>query len=122
MEEMTASEILRRSADDNWSAGVAGIAMALDAAECNGRVFELLANKIDAELAQARELSLLRGAELWAKANGWPDFRDGEDFGAWLDRCFLPRPRFEDGETVHGPRLPLDFCPKCGRDLRGEKE
>ena len=61
MEEMTASEILRRSADDNWSAGVAGIAMALDAAECNGRVFELLANKIDAELAQARELSLLRG-------------------------------------------------------------
>ena len=100
MEEMTASEILRRNADDNWSAGVAGIAMALDAAECNGRVFELLANKIDAELAQARELSLLRGAELWAKANGWPDFRDGEDFGAWLDRCALPRPRFEDGEVV----------------------
>lgn len=60
-----------------------------------------LADKIDAELAQARELSLLRGAELWAKANGWPDFREGEDFGAWLDRCFIPRPRFEDGEPVH---------------------
>lgn len=59
-----------------------------------------LADKIDAELAQARELSLRAGAELWAKANGWPDFRDGEDFGAWLYRCFIPRPRFEDGEPV----------------------
>lgn len=59
-----------------------------------------LADKIDAELAQARELSLRRGAELWAKANGWPDFRDGEDFGAWLRRCALKRPVFDDGEPM----------------------
>jgi len=100
MEEMTASEILRYNADDNWSAGVAGIAMALDVEEYNGRVFELLADKIDAELAQARRSGLERAAKSWAKANGWPDFREGEDFGAWLDRCALPRPRFEDGEPV----------------------
>lgn len=62
--------------------------------------YKVIADKIDAELAQARELSLLRGAELWAKANGWPDFKQGEDFGAWLDRCAIPRPRFEDGEPV----------------------
>lgn len=66
----------------------------------DNEIFSIVADKIDAELAQARELSLLRGAELWAKANGWPDFRDGEDFGAWLYRCFIPRPRFEDGEPV----------------------
>ena len=63
-------------------------------------LFRELADKIDAELADARELSLLRGAEIWAKANGWPDCREGEDFGAWLARCFIPRPRFEDGEPV----------------------
>lgn len=66
----------------------------------DNEIFSIVADKIDAELAEARELSLLRGAEIWAKANGWPDFRDGEDFGAWLERCFLPRPRFEDGEPV----------------------
>ena len=66
----------------------------------DNEIFSIVADKIDAELAEARELSLRRGAELWAKANGWPDFRDGEDFGAWLERCALPRPRFEDGEPV----------------------
>lgn len=66
----------------------------------DNEIFSIVADKIDAELAQARELSLRAGAELWAKANGWPDFREGEDFGAWLDRCFIPRPRFEDGEPV----------------------
>ena len=66
----------------------------------DNEIFSIVADKIDAELAEARELSLLRGAELWAKANGWPYFREGEDFGAWLDRCSLPRPRYEDGEPV----------------------
>ena len=98
--DMTASEILMRNADDNWSDGVAGIAMALDVEEYDGRVFELLANKIDAELSQARELSLRRGAELWAKANGWPDFRDGEDFGAWLERCTYKKPVDDCNEPV----------------------
>ncbi len=35
-----------------------------------------------------------------------------------IDGCL----RTANDYTVHGPRLPLDFCPKCGRDLRGEKE
>ena len=66
----------------------------------DNEIFSIVADKIDAELAEARELSLLRGAEIWAKANGWPDFREGEDFGAWLERCAIPRPRYEDGEVV----------------------
>lgn len=71
----------------------------------DNEIFSIIADKIDAELAQARELSLLRGAELWAKANGWPDFREGEDFGAWLERCAIPRPRYDDGEPVQDADL-----------------
>lgn len=107
MEEMTASEILRRNADDNWSAGVAGIAMALDTVECNGRVFELLANKIDAELAQARKEAVNESKKpMWwfrsaiEHGEDWPEPRDGEKFRDYLHRCFIPRPRFEDGEPV----------------------
>lgn len=108
MEEMTASEILRRNADDNWSAGVAGIAMALDAAECNGRVFELLADKIDAELAEVRKkaahaidkpLSEVTAFYTGLYAKG------AEPIGDWLDRWFLPRPRYEDGEPLR-----FDYC------------
>lgn len=103
--DMTASELLRKAADQDAACHSTGIdelayLMGINDGTCYSVRFEALANKIDAELAQARELSLRRGAELWAKANGWPDFRDGEDFGAWLDRCSLPRPRYEDGDPV----------------------
>lgn len=111
--EMTASEQLRWAAngepyngiDENiWTYPTGKIRALAEAVTgewpSDNEIFSIVADKIDAELAQARELSLRRGAELWAKANGWPDFRDGEDFGAWLDRCFIPRPRFEDGEPV----------------------
>lgn len=111
--DMTASEQLRWAAngepyngiDENIWTCPTGKIKALAEAVTGGwpsdnEIFSIVADKIDAELAQARELSLLRGAELWAKANGWPDFRDGEDFGAWLERCAIPRPRFEDGEPV----------------------
>lgn len=64
----------------------------------DNEIFSIVADKIDAELAEARELSLRQGAELWAKANGWPDFKDGEDFGAWLERCALKLPCDKDGE------------------------
>ena len=105
--DMTASELLRKAAADGdsessmWSPleelfHLIGISVT----EGQEEVFTALADKIDAELAQARELSLLHGAAIWAKANGWPDIREGEGFDEWLDRCALPRPRFEDGEPV----------------------
>lgn len=103
--DMTASELLRKAADQDAACHSTGIdelayLMGINDGTCYSVRFEALADKIDVELAQARELSLRRGAELWAKANGWPDFRDGEDFGQWLDRCAIPRPRYEDGELV----------------------
>lgn len=103
--DMTVSELLRKAGNGYEGANgtvmmnlidLMGLSRKIRHSEC----LYALADKIDAELAEARELSLLRGAELWAKANSWPDFREGEDFGAWLDRCTLPRPRFEDGEPV----------------------
>lgn len=112
--DMTASELLRATAFEieelNHCATSEGVdkfrsALGVKESPVNYNVdlantISAVADKIDAELAQARELSLRQGAELWAKANGWPDFREGEDFGAWLDRCALPRPRFDDGEPV----------------------
>ena len=102
--DMTASELVRwvENYTDIMCRACREMGFGCDDAEVGDceKALEFIADKIDAELAQASELSLLRGAELWAKANGWPDFREGEDFGAWLDRCFLPRPRFEDGEPV----------------------
>lgn len=110
--DMTAAELLRKAAmreTDEWgnitphvklfSALSGDDAAATDYVE-RGDLLRQLADKIDAELAQARDLSLRQGAELWAKANGWPDFRDGEDFGAWLDRCALMRPRYDNGDPV----------------------
>lgn len=108
---MTASEMLRWSANytmyyrwgNPWNKLAIAI-LGLDPEKARAQevhitdAFSRLADKIDAELAQARDLSLRQGAELWAKANGWPDFREGEDFGAWLDRCAIPRPFDESGD------------------------
>ena len=102
--DMTASELVR------WAVSSTGVRcdacekMGLGCSEENDgscrNTRDYIADKIDAELAKAREESLRRGAELWAKANGWPYFKEGENFGAWLDRCAIQRPRFEDGEPV----------------------
>ena len=109
--DMTVSEMLRKAGNGYEGASgtvmtnlidLMGLSRKIRYSEC----FYALADKIDAELAQARELSLLRGAELWAKANGLPDFREGEDFGAWLDRCAFPKPLDEHGEPVQlGERI-----------------
>ena len=99
--DMTASELLREA--DSNPCSMCHLVMTGDEScattGCASWAYRL-ADKIDAELAQARRSGLERAAKSWAKANGWPDFREGEDFGAWLDRCAIPRPRFEDGEPV----------------------
>lgn len=99
--DMTAAELLREA--DSNPCSMCHLVMTGDEScattGCTSWAYRL-ADKIDAELAKARELSLLRGAELWAKANGWPDFKEGEGFGAWLRRCALKRPVFDDGEPM----------------------
>lgn len=66
----------------------------------DNEIFSIVADKIDAELAQARRSGLERAAKSWAKANGWPDFREGEDFGAWLERCTYKKPVDDCNEPV----------------------
>lgn len=103
--DMTVSELLREA--DSSPCSMCHLVMDGDEScattGCASWAYRL-ADKIDAELAQARRSGLERAAKSWAKANGWPDFRDGEDFGAWLDRCAIKRPCYEDGEPVRASR------------------
>lgn len=120
--DMTASELLRKAAireTDEYGnitphvkmfSALAGEDAAMTDYVDRGGLMRQLADKIDAELAQARELSLRQGAELWAKANGWPDFREGEDFGAWLDRCTYKKPVDDCNEPVQfGDEIELHY-------------
>lgn len=111
-ENMTAAEILRKAAELCEQKGeTAGCALRcamlesdcddVSCCECGEEIYSKLADKIKAEVNAARSESLRQGAVLWAKANGWPEFREGEDFGAWLDRCTLPRLRTDSGKVVH---------------------
>lgn len=115
--DMTVSELLRKAGNGYEGANgtvmmnlidLMGLSRKIRHSEC----LYALADKIDAELAQARDLSLRQGAELWAKGNDWPDFRDGEDFGAWLDRCALKLPCDKDGEpwNIGDPVIPGNRC------------
>ena len=111
--DMTASEQLRWAAngepyngiDENiWTYPTGKIRALAEAVTgewpSDNEIFSIVADKIDAELAQARRSGLERAAKSWAKANGWPDFREGEDFGAWLDRCAFAKPIDDCGEPV----------------------
>ena len=110
--DMTASELLRLAA--NGYDGSSGIVM-VDLANFmglgrNARHSESLyklADKIDAELAQARKEAVNESRKpMWwfrsaiKRGEDWPEPRDGEKFRDYLHRCFLQRPRFEDGEVV----------------------
>lgn len=90
IEDMTASELLRWVAKYSDITCQACKEMGLGCDDGKDRdhycekAFEHIADKIDAELAQARRSGLERAAKSWAEANGWPDFKEGEDFGTKL--------------------------------------
>lgn len=122
MEEMTASKMLRDACDApggldprpeqmlaklGWRlAGSCGhyTFSSSDAARSMCDLFGRLADKIDIELAEARKSGFddFKLADWYysADANGWPKPRDDESLHEYVDRCFIPRPRFEDGEPV----------------------
>ena len=109
--DMTASELVR------WAVSSTGVRcdacekMGLGCSEENdgscANARDYIADKIDAELAQARKEAVNESKKpMWWFRNAikcgydWPEPRDGEKFRDYLHRCFLPRPRFEDGEVV----------------------
>lgn len=106
--DMTASELLRQS--DSNPCSMCHLVLAGDESCATTGCAEWayrLADKIDAELAQARKEAVNESKKpMWWFRNAikcgydWPEPRDGEKFRDYLHRCFLPRPRFEDGEVV----------------------
>ena len=109
--DMTASELMRYLHDRNSSCSCFMCNKVLNIVGCGEHVcadaYEALADKIDAELAEARKDAIRESKKpMWWFRNAikcgydWPEPRDGEKFSDYLHRCFLPRPRFEDGEVV----------------------
>ena len=106
--DMTASELLRKA--DSHPCSMCHLVLAGDESCATTRCAEWayrLADKIDAELAEARKDAIRESKKpMWWFRNAikcgydWPEPRDGEKFRDYLHRCFLPRPRFEDGEVV----------------------
>lgn len=118
--DMTASELLRWAANGEPYNGVDGNRWTYPTEKIKALVedvtgewpsdheaFSIIADKIDAELAQARKEAVNESKKpMWwfrsaiEHGEDWPEPRDGEKFRDYLHRCFLPRPRFEDGEPV----------------------
>lgn len=110
--DMTASELLREAAireTDEYGnitphvkmfSALAGEDAAMTDYVDRGGLMRQLADKIDAEIVKAYSEKLDTCAMRWAKANGWPDFREGEDFGAWLERCTYKKPVDDCNEPV----------------------
>lgn len=106
--DMTASELLRLA--DSHPCSMCHLVMAGDESCATTGCAEWayrLADKIDAELAEARKEAVNESKKpMWwfrsaiEHGEDWPEPRDGEKFRDYLHRCFLPRPRFEDGEVV----------------------
>ena len=131
--DMTASELLRWATNGEPYNGVDGNRWTYPTEKIRALVedvtgewpsdheaFSIIADKIDAELAEARKDAIRESKKpMWWFRNAikcgydWPEPRDGEKFRDYLHRCFLPRPRFEDGEPVQmGDEIAI-----CGGDI-----
>lgn len=119
--DMTASELLRLA--DSHPCSMCYLVMTGDESCATTGCAEWayrLADKIDAELAKARKEAVNESKKpMWwfrsaiEHGEDWPEPRDGEKFRDYLHRCFLPRPRFEDGEPVQmGDEIAI-----CGGDI-----
>lgn len=119
IEDMTASELLRWAAlneDDCYrhNTAHARLLSALEgrdyyrAADDDDRdALRAFADKIDAEILDACKRTVLESKKpIWwfksaiARGEDWPEPREGEKFRDYLSRCFILRPRYEDGEPV----------------------
>lgn len=119
IEDMTASELLRWAALDERDkfqnitpqgrllSALAGSDYVYTDSCCRRDLFRQLADKIDAEISDACLQAVLEYKKsMWwfksaiARGEDWPEPREGEKFRDYLSRCFVLRPRFEDGEPV----------------------
>lgn len=115
-EGMTASELLRWAAngeDDEHGNHIAvhklvsalsGMAYEETGFDRDRRNILALADKIDAEIEEARggdvNDTFMTILDRLITFNSYPSRIEGEGFVGWIERCFIPRPRYEDGEPV----------------------
>lgn len=43
----------------------------------------------------------------------------GRDLAVFIDRAMLGEPVLTIQDRFGGMKIPVNYCPKCGRDLRG---
>lgn len=104
--EMTAAELLRMAAEGRFKGSTGetyrniSVLMGAGRNVLSSETCRALAGKIEAEIEEARRTTLTGIIAGMAAMNGWPQPGCGEAPRNWIDRCFLPRPRFEDGEPV----------------------
>ena len=110
--DMTAGELLRWAAngeDDEHGNHIAvhklvsalsGMAYEETGFDRDRRNILALADKIDAEIEAARSNHLAELVESCIEMHGYTSRHEGERFDRWIERCFIPRPRYDDGEPV----------------------
>lgn len=115
--DMTASELLRWAANDDeyispidgnsWTTCIGKLKSFVEWESGDwpndARLCDCLADKIDADIEAAflcaRSDAFLENLDKRIEMYGYPS-RKNETLAEWLERCFIPRPRFEDGEVV----------------------
>lgn len=120
--DMTAAKLLRYAAEDirenicgsesaiNILSEVVGSKETYNYGDDLANALEVVADKIDAEIEAARDESFLSHVDSLISLCGYPIRRKGEEvFDEWIDRCFIPRHRYEDGETVQFGDRDIDW-------------
>lgn len=67
---------------------------------CHNDLALIITAAIDEEVDSERRIYMRNGIKDVAAYEGWPTMLDGESFVEWMGRCWLPRPRYEDGSIV----------------------
>lgn len=114
--DMTASELLREA--DSSPCSMCHLVMSGDEScattGCASWAYRL-ADKIDGEVQGAYERGLTASEEndfvvFDHEEYGWPAPRSDENLKVYIERCFLPRPLYEDGEPVQfGDEIELHY-------------
>ena len=104
-EDMTAGELLRWAAENDKLRMRCDMCMKLyrmdscGGHDCNDWLIDL-ADKIDAEIEEARIRYFLENLDTRIEKYGYPSRIERELFDEWINRCFIQRPLDEAGEPV----------------------
>lgn len=106
MSDKTISKRLREWADRGEECSESPISIAEDDLGLLGDdiireadLLRVIAEEADADMREGNNASARHIMTNWAEYNDMP-MLEGETIGEWLNRWFIPRPRFEDGEPV----------------------